>query len=245
MGWPMANAISQIIECSTIKDLLSHADEQTLVMFDMDNTLIESASYLGGIGWFNYHMKIFMDRGLDEAAAADKVYPLWRELQNVIKVKPVEDIAPKVIRDLQARNIKMMGLTGRSPEIAHKTNEQLASINIFFDQTSIYQKDLSLGSSASFIGGTLFVDSMDNKGAALERFLTTINYTPQKLVFIDDIKRYLESVQRAVVWRNVPFIGLRYSATDNRVATFNPARAAEEFEVAVRGTKYQNLLNSI
>ena len=51
--------MSQIIETKKMSTILNHIDDNTLVVFDVDNTLIEPKSLIGGVAWFKNTAKKF------------------------------------------------------------------------------------------------------------------------------------------------------------------------------------------
>src|SRR6185503_4779042 len=86
---------------------------------------------LGSDEWF-YHLesKIAERERLSEDEAADRAMEIWNGVQAHIDVRAVEPSAPQLLRDLQARDVAVLGLTARTHDIASVTRRQLASVGI-------------------------------------------------------------------------------------------------------------------
>ena len=235
----------KILESKDIADVLSYADLETLVIFDVDNTLLEPTQLIGGTAWFGHMLEKFQARGMNEQEAIKQAYVVWIQLQQVIKIKTVEKQTASVVKQLHEKNIKTMGLTARGFALAHRTSEQLYSLGISLDANTIYQDDVILDESAGFVKGTLFLDPAGNKGERLFQFFDKINYEPPKILFVDDMPEFMESVHDAVVAKEIPFVGLRYGVADDRSLTFEPARADEELKAAFLGTEHQGMVESL
>jgi len=241
----LEHLMKNMLESKNIADVLTHVDDQTLVIFDVDNTLIEPTQQIGGTAWFGHMLEKFQARGMSEQEAIKQAYVVWIQLQQVIKIKTVETQTASVVKQLHEKNIKTMGLTARGFALAYRTSEQLHSLGIALDANTIHQDDVILDESAGFVKGTLFLDPAGNKGERLFQFFSKINYEPQKILFIDDMPMFLQSVCDAVVAKNIPFLGLRYGVADDRSLTFEPARADEELKAAFLGTAHQGLVESL
>ena len=87
------------IKTKKIKDVLLHADSDTLVVFDIDKTLLQAAHYVGSL-LCEKHLKIdFQKKGFSEKEAVDKADAIWTNLQDVIPVKSVEPGTVDVITE--------------------------------------------------------------------------------------------------------------------------------------------------
>lgn len=234
-----------VIESNKIEDVLVHADEKTLVLFDVDNTLIEPVEDVGNTAWFKYVFKKFLARGLTEEQAGMKIYALWTKLSDFYNYKLVEEKTSAVVKQLQEKKIKTMGLTARGFDIAAATTKHLASVDISFHPSPIHNQEVSLDKFVGFSKGTLFSWVVGGKGASLLKFFERIKFEPEKILFIDDDPRYLDEVQRALGAKNIPFKGIRYGGADLQHERFNPARAEEEIRTFFAGTENMALVEEI
>jgi len=96
------------------------ADDDTLVVFDIDNTLIEPVGNLGSDQWYDFLVRsIGRWMGFRRRRRSAGLTLIWNEVQWIIEVKAVEPDTPQLIRGLQDRSVKLMGLTRPHPRDAH------------------------------------------------------------------------------------------------------------------------------
>jgi Protein of unknown function (DUF2608) len=213
---------AEIREIKSMSEIISSIDDETLLVFDLDNTLIEPEGNLGSDQWYRYLIRKYVEiDGLSEKDANAKAMKLWNKVQWIIKIKVVENDTPMLIKQQQdpatkIRPRKIMGFTARTPGIADKTLQQLESIGVRFQgRSAVHDKDVELrfADVAQFKQGVLFVGEMNDKGKSLLQFLRRINYTPKKIVFVDDRLKNVESVKKALATTKITHIEFRYGAT--------------------------------
>lgn len=240
---PLCPLIIETSSIATIQDHIGHDEKNTLVIFDLDNTCFESAHKhgIGGDQWFTALMAHGKTAGLPEQEAFEKTLHLWRELQPIIPVKPVEDHVVTLIHSLQQKNISIIALTTRSPFIAKTTMHHLTSIGITFSKSHPVTRQLNfdyLPITALYEEGILFCGD-NKKGTVLKILLDAMPQKPTKIVFIDDKKKYLECVEKTTQELGIPFVGLRYGHLDEKVKNFSLHHAlhdphADDLTLAVK-----------
>jgi osmoprotectant transport system permease protein len=214
---------SEIHEIKTMSQIVPQIDDSTLLVFDLDNTLIEPVGNLGSDQWYYYLIRRYRDiDGLTEKQATSKADDLWNKVQWIVKVKPVEANTPEIIKQLQGRGVVMMGLTARTPDIADRTLDQLAFVGMVLDRTTVHDKDLELKADdvALYTRGVLFVGEHNDKGKVLAQFLRQTDRVPKKVVFVDDKPKHVTNVEKALRELNVGYTGLRYGMADAKVKEF-------------------------
>jgi phosphoserine phosphatase len=234
-----------ITETKKIIDVFNYVDSETLVLFDVDNTLIEPTSYIGSSTWFSYIVKKTLDRGMEFKEVIDRLIPIFVELQHIISVKPVEAQTAMVVKKLHKQNIKTMGLTARNFILSKRTDEQLRYVDISLDSNTIYDGEIIFSEEVGFYRGVLSIEPFGNKGARLFQLFEKINYWPKKVVFVDDTREFLDGVSDMLAEQNIDFTGLRYGATDGQITAFDPARADQELVQAFEGAGRQSLIEDI
>lgn len=209
-------------EIRSMVEIEPFIDDTTLLVFDLDNTLIEPVGNLGSDQWFYFLIRKYteIDR-LGEKEAAARAMDLWNKAQWLVEVKAVEPLTPNLIRRQQDRGIKTMGLTAREPEIADRTLEQLERIGVRLGRSTVHEAERKAGGGALFKQGILFVGEGRDKGEALLGFLREIQYAPAKVLFVDDRRKHVVSVERALAGSGIDYLGFRYGATDAKVEQFN------------------------
>jgi len=237
--------MTQVIESNRISDVLHHADEKTLVIFDVDNTLIMPETHVGGSAWFMHMIQMFCDKGLSEQEAIEKVYEFFVQLQHFIPIKMVEYDTADVIQKLHARAVKTLGLTGRGFSLSRQTVAQLQSVNISIGTNTIHDKEIVFNARVGFFNGILSLNADGDKGECLIALFEKIDYWPERVVFVDDLRYYIDDVYNVLVPRKIPFIGIRYGAADEQHIKFDPARADDELRRLLAGTEYHNVVKEI
>lgn len=215
---------ARIIEAKNMRELLSYLEPGTLIIFDIDNTLIEPTQELGNDQWFHYRLKSQTDNGMKPETALKHVVAEWHAIQAVTEVKFVEPETEVIIDDLQKKCWTIIGLTTRALGISDTTIEQLASLDINLSVTAPYKEDVFFynGLPVLYRKGILFTGG-SNKGKALEKFLHAIRYSPKNIVFINDKEAQLTEVDE--IWKKKKgtfFTGLRYGYLDEKVKLFQP-----------------------
>lgn len=220
-------AYSEIHEIKHMAEILSAIQDDTLLVFDIDNTLIEPVGNLGSDQWFYYLYKIYKINGLDEKLTQQQALRAWNHAQSLIAVRAAETSIPDLIKSQQKRGLKMLALTARSVEISQKTSQQLASVNISFSDHSVLDKDLEIDQGtlqsehgAFFRNGVMYVGEGNDKGQVLSYFLQQLHLNPKRIVYVDDKSHHVQAVDRALAALNIPCFCFRYGALDEKVKAY-------------------------
>lgn len=222
---------TKIIETCNIADVLSHIDgPETVVVFDIDNTLIKPESDLGGDQWFMHittHIMKNMNICFNEALKI--TLPFYFHVNNFINIIPVEPITPHIIQLLNAEHIPTLALTTRSLPFKEQTNIQLTLAGIHFSHEMLprYEIDCSFNCPALYSHGIIFAGNND-KGTLLLHMLNFFAVKPKKIIFVDDKMKNIISVEDALKKKNIAFTGIRYARLDSEVARFNADKAEQE-----------------
>jgi len=218
-----------ILESGTIADIMPHVTSDTLVLFDIDDTIIKVPDHLGSDSWFYYMVEQKMAMGFTCNQATEQVLPLYYLVHFFINLQPVNQKTIQLIHDLQEQKIHTMALTARSMPLVERTIQELARLKIDFSANSLYQYPMKL--SATHVGkydhGIIFC-SNNNKASVLFQFLNTIDYHPKQIIFIDDKLSHLSHVEKEVEARGITFVGLRYTGSDARKKCFDPQAAEQQ-----------------
>ena len=227
---------SEIREIKSMRQIEREVNRETLLVFDLDNTLIEPIQSLGSDQWYYYLVRKYkeMDK-MSEEKAYQKADEVWNKTQWLVEVESVEKTTPQFIQKLQRKGIKMMGLTARTFDISDVTMKQLKSVGIEFKK-AVYPKNLEfkLVDTAHYVQGIMYIGEQNDKGKVLVQFLKSIHYQPKKIVFVDDKQKHVTSMERALAELKIKYIGFRYGAADERVQRFN--HDVEDMELFCHGT---------
>lgn len=226
-----APVASVIIEIPHFHEIVAYADADTLILLDIDDTLLIPVQMLGNDEWFNHRCQEHKKAGMPSSIALEKAIAEWEAVRHLTAMEIVEPGSEKIVRSLQERGFCMMGLTTQAFTLAARTAQQL----------NMHQLDLSLsppcpdnhylsidGRNVFYIDGILFTSGA-SKGKSLFAFCDKIGYIPQRIVFINDKASHLKDVELAAKERQIEFVGLRYSFSDSRKQAFCPHLAHYQF----------------
>jgi uncharacterized protein DUF2608 len=223
---------SVIQESKTIKDILQHCSFDSLVVFDLDNTIIRPTHVedLGSDQWFCSLFKHAIEALVDPNEARLLAVALSDYIQSVIDVKLVEAETVGIIKKLQAIHIPVLGLTARGLAVADITQKQLDKVDVHFTPYGEKIIKLDIGNSERdvyFKDGIIFCDGAD-KGKCLMEFFKVIGRS-FNVIMVDDAKKNLSCVQEAIKQKKISFVGLRYGVMDQRAKSFCMFRAMKKY----------------
>jgi len=206
-----------IFESKNLSDINKHIDKDTLMVFDIDDTIAQLPK--GLCQWLDFRAKELQKKGFDIAEAYDLALPMFFTIANCNPLVPLCD-SPKLIKQLQDKNIKTIGLTNRSFPIIERTISQLEDIDISFANNSLCKKDmnLSIEYKSKYSHGIVFV-AQNDKGQMLFLFLEKIKHTPKKIVFIDDSLKHVKAVEREAKKHGIEFIGIHFTYKQDHLSS--------------------------
>jgi Protein of unknown function (DUF2608) len=211
-----------IVETPHFSEIKKYVTPKTLVLLDIDDTLLIPAQTLGTDVWFLYRVEQHKANGIPHPMAFEKALAEWESIRHVTKVKIVEAGTEKIVEELQKDSLMVMGLTTQGLALATRTIQHLNSLNIDLSKTAPSSEDHYFinGHGVLYRAGVLFTSGTP-KGTALLKLLELVNYYPSHILFINDKATHLKDVEQALQDKNIDFVGLRYSYSDKRVADFN------------------------
>lgn len=216
------NLCAEIIETKHFREIEKYILPDTLVLLDIDDTLLLPVQTLGTDVWFCSRLE-FHKRTKEPASALDKALAEWEAIRHLTAVKIVEEGTHEVIDRLQKKNVIVMGLTTQGLALATRTVMQLKSLSIDLSITAPSKQNCYFinGSQGVLYRDGILFTSGTAKGEALKQLLETLDYLPKQILFINDKKTHLRDVEMCMESHNIMFTGLRYSYGDERVANFN------------------------
>lgn len=214
----------KIVETTTMQDVSKSIQGPTWVLFDVDDTIMDSAHHLSSGPWISFYWKKVPTLFPNKTEIIEKL--MWHVTQKV-PVKPIEEITPCLISHLQNRkDVVVLGLTARSqvsmvgengaPE--DLTVRQLRSIGVNFSQTK-YPRNLV--KHASFHQGIIFT-SGKLKGPTLREILAHAKVKPRRVIFIDDLHKQASSVDQAMKAEGITCICFVYKRGELVRPAFDP-----------------------
>lgn len=220
-------AFGKIIETKRLQEILPTLPAGALVVFDLDNTIIQPAQTMGGEEWFDYLVDKYTKEGLSRDKAVDKAMVEWEAVQRVTRVVPVEKDGPMQIAAAQKAGVYTIALTSRMPAMSELTPRQLNSVGIELDQKSVLtpHRGFKVTTKVPYRNGILFAGTENKKGEVLTRFLKVTKFRPSTVVFFDNKLHHVEGMEKAMQALGINFIGCRHGFTDEKIAKFNKETA--------------------
>ncbi len=224
-----------IIEIKQANEIAKHFKNEMLVIFDIDNTILEPVQELGRDQWFYHRIQHHTSLGTPSDKALQRALNEWTAVQYITSVNLIEDDMAKVIGRFQDKGIPVIGLTTRGSPLAHRTIEQLESIGVDLQASApnkeehyiLQQKEVASG--VVFKNGVLFTGGT-HKGETLFKLLDKLSIKPKSILFINDKASHLAEVERTCQKLGVEFVGLRYGFLDEKVAAFNVQLADRQWD---------------
>jgi hypothetical protein len=229
----VANA--EIVEIEKMSAVLPLVKGKTLVVFDLDNTIIEPTQTLGSDQWFGYLVDKFTKLGETPEQATDHAIEDWSEVQHASDVVPVEGSTPRLVERLQRRgDVDVMALTARPYEMRHRTRIQLRAVGVDFEKDAPFSENKDLPSDLNYHRGIVSIGPKQSKGEAITRILAAISQRYDRVLFIDDKAKHTKSVDEALAQSDLENFSFRYGAADPKVQGFNAKVADKQFDVFQR-----------
>lgn len=220
-------ASAEIIETQYMQQLLNHVTPQTLIIFDIDNTIMRPTQQLGSDQWFNHRRAVHQNAGASKYEALEAALSEWMAVQSITRMQLCEEQTQEIIADLQNEGFTVMGLTTRGLGLSTTTIHQLKKLDVDLIKTAPAKHDIFFDNKQGtlFRHGILFTAGSD-KGTALEKFLELAKVKPEAILFINDKACNLAPVARFCKEQSIPFKGLRYGFLDEWVNSFRKDAAA-------------------
>lgn len=222
---------AEIIEVEHFKEILSYIDRETLVVLDIDDTLLIPVQMLGCDEWFMYKLRGHQSNGKSYMEALEKSLAEWEGIRHLTEMQIVESGTEGIIHTMQGRSFCVMALTTQGLALATRTTQQLKANQIDLTVTAPSNEDCYLKINRHGVlyqNGILFTSGMP-KGESLFSLCEKIGYVPKKIVFINDKASHLADMESSAIQRRVNFIGLRYAFSDVHKAAFSPEIAEIQF----------------
>jgi len=206
--------------------------DRVLVVFDIDNTLLAMEQGLGSDQWYEWQKEISGEAPCDERVVADRL-AVQGALYFASAMRPTQENAPELVRDIQEAGIPVIALTSRGVEFRLQTFRELRRNGLDFRRSAIgpdggWQGDFipDKGVRPARYEDGVFLTSGQHKGVMLhELLLRTGAPLPDVIVMIDDKQDNLDAVAETFAALGVTVRAWRYTGEDGEVAAFDPDAA--------------------
>ena len=207
---------------------INNLNNNDLIVFDLDNTIIQAKQTLASDQWFRAYAKRLKDNGMSDAQAMDELIPLYNAAQHITEVEIVEASVVSLINEFKSSGAHVIGLTARNHELVTPTLRHLQSVNVSFTDTKPFAKVINNNYVLSQ-DGVVFANGQD-KGRCLGEYLKEHNVSPQRIVFIDDSLKNVKKVKTYADNNSINFLGYRYGYLDEKVAAIDIELADQQLK---------------
>jgi len=221
---------AKIIEIQSFKQVVPYVNKDTLLILDIDDTLLIPEQMLGCDEWFMHRLKKW-EKEICFVDALEKTLAEWEAIRHLTKMEIVESGADKIVQSLQAQGVTVMGLTTQGLALATRTVQQLKSNHFDLAATAPSNEDCFFtlkGHGVLYRNGILFTSGKP-KGEALFQCCEKIGYTPKRIVFVNDKESHIADLEGTAQAKGIECIGLRYGYSDAKKAAFSPEIAEFQF----------------
>lgn len=210
-----------------IEKEISKLDGDSLVLFDVDATLIVPSDALLKPKW-----KDFFEQLIASYTSRD----LFREIRMKALHTLVDDRSIRLVQNLQRNKIPVIAFTA-APSTVRGVDEpgvwrvdELKRYGFDFSPAFPNSNFLELPKKANqqhfplFKSGVLY-SSFHNKGDILIVFLQQIGLKPNKVIFVDDELKHVQSVVTSLDEQSIPCMGIHYTAANDISCDLNEEQA--------------------
>lgn len=245
---PIHGSITKLNNINDLKVHLKDLNEHDLVIFDIDDVVIQPVD------------QIFHPKNKDELKkhitdlynkkSNEQMNDLLSTINIQQQVKLVDPSINTIFASLEKRSIPTVALTqcgtgkfGKINDITEWRIEQLNNLKINFKalnpyKNAIYNNLRGKHGIAMFKSGVIFTGHLD-KGEVLKEFLKANKLSPKTIVFIDDKISNLQSVEQALAGQNITFLGFEYLAvTNQKVHALDKESVYFQFSVLEKDLKW-------
>lgn len=244
--------MTQILNLSDIEKNLENADENTLVIFDVDDVLITTEDHFIHPYAEKVTERIF-NRNFDKPSDKKKLDEIVSLCFLLPKRILVEETTPSLIQRLKEKKIKVIALTacpsgnlGVIDKVEEWRVEDLRSFGIDFSSSfpknqRIVLEGLKSESAPSpiFEQGILFSYGF-KKGDVLKEFLKSIDFSPSQVLFIDDLSHNLESIQEKMESEKIPHSVFHYKGASRHYRQIDESLIEYQINYLINHRKWLN-----
>lgn len=223
-----------IVEVSNFEEIKVYVQQAKstngILVFDIDNTLLEAGQHLGSVAWGDYMVNEMKKKGISHQEAEEIASIFWKTVQPHIKVKTVDPDTKEIIEAIQEKKIPVICLTSRNSAEIENTHGQLASLGIYPTHLINECQIFHLNRNALYEKGILFATLFNKKSNVLIEFLERNQFNPEWVIFVDDKLSHVHDVDSMLQEKGISCKALRFSGADKQYETFDPEVAEVQWK---------------
>lgn len=228
-----------------------NATQDTLVLFDVDNTMIVAEN--GFNNWVNKKAistwKPLMKK-LSKNAYGERFKILLSRMGMNSKSVLVNADFPRLIKRLNGKKIKSIALTkympgkfGDNKNSEENRFKELKHLGIDFRPSfpklgNFSLTELKKHKVAPVYHKGILITAKYSKGQALEAFLNRIKSWPKKIIFLDDSLDNVQDLKQLCGKKGIEYLGIHYQGAKNIPCGSSPEVAKTQMEHLIKNGKW-------
>lgn len=234
---------SQIISIETlpaIEQMMEEADENTLILWDVDQTLLTPDDPILKPKWEKLLDQLIGGKKFLVDETGEKRY-VFREILINAPMSLVDEGSPALLRRLQSRGVPIIAFTaapgGKIGKVENFVDWRIDELRRFgFDFSEAFPdfpvlvlpKDPDLEFPPVYKAGVL-VTSLHDKGPVLLDFFKEMHWKPARIIFIDDQMSNIQSVMESMQGE-IPVLSIHYTGASRLPCELDEKMARSQVE---------------
>ena len=242
--------IMMISDFIPLKKLLEEADQDTLVIFDVDHVLIMPTDEYT-LNRHPYRKELWKE--IEGRLSKEEMKTLYGLTASKAKWRLVDPDIIDIFTRLKERQIPSIALTsiytgkfGNIEKLEDWRIKHLHDLGFDFVNLTPIKKEILLyeleeQDGVPMLKSGVILTAQIDKGKTLEYILRHNNYYPKTIIFIDDMLNNLESLERLSSKLKIKFHGLHYTAVSNMpIPVINKQIEKLRFQILEKEHKWLN-----
>ena len=242
--------IMMISDFIPLKKLLEEADQDTLVIFDVDHVLIMPTDEYT-LNRHPYRKELWKE--IEGRLSKEEMKTLYGLTVSKAKWRLVDPDIIDIFTRLKERQIPSIALTSiytgkfgnieklEDWRIKHLHDLGFDFVNLTPIKEEILLYELEEQDGVPMLKSGVILTAQIDKGKTLEYILRHNNYYPKTIIFIDDMLNNLESLERLSSKLKIKFYGLHYTAVSNMpIPVINKQIEKLRFQILEKEHKWLN-----
>lgn len=213
-----------IVETASMSEILSSADERTIFLLDLDDTLVRSPQHIGSDRWFEQHLRQLIDTGNSQDSALSIARQLYIDIREFAGSSVIESNISAMLHRAIGKGSLLVAVTAR-PYIPGYRDMTFQEIEKFgFPLSILSSSPVALTPKATLEGSVVFTGGSD-KGQAVTALFARFQIQNRRVISVDDKVHNTLSMANAVRKLGHDVIAYRYTRMD-QVPHLSPLAAA-------------------
>jgi hypothetical protein len=214
-----------------LKEILPMVDRETLVVFDIHNTLLRTTQQLGSRAWAYSLVQELVAKGIDLEEAKREALRRSIQVMSISKMQLVEPDTAEIVHRLQEAGIPVIALTGSPFHLSSTipTQLQICGIDLGRSCPLTGRVEIPSSSGAQYENGIIYGNN-NHKGEVLRAFLTMTGLRPTRILYVDDYHREIERVQETLEELAIDSLCIQYDAAIKAESPLEPAVVKMQWE---------------